>query len=126
MLVFCFRSAQGVSAQESAAVPVHPVGDAYVRDWLVLGPFPSEDRDTDFLANAGGEGSVHPTEGGSVELPGGTRGVWQGLRTDDEFVNLPGLFGNGKSQVGYAYCELTAVAACETEILLWADHSAAL
>lgn len=40
-----------------------PVQRSYLKDWLVIGPFPDGDPDRDFL---GGEASAHPEAGASV------------------------------------------------------------
>jgi hypothetical protein len=45
------------------AVPVHLLDGTFVRQWLVLGPFPSEQLDTDFLAASAVEAAVQPREG---------------------------------------------------------------
>ena len=40
--------------------PTHPVDGEYIKEWLVLGPIPSEDFNTDFLTDVGGEANINP------------------------------------------------------------------
>ena len=43
------------------------LNDEYIQERLVIGPFFPDDLDTDFLADAGGEASIHPGEGDNEE-----------------------------------------------------------
>lgn len=56
--------------------PVHKVDGSFVREWLVLGPFPSPEIGADFLAEAGREANVRPKEGDAVTRKDGT--IWTG------------------------------------------------
>ena len=44
-------------------VPIHPVDGKYIKQWLVIGPFFSDEPDTDFLATSGGEANADPNIG---------------------------------------------------------------
>ncbi|MEW6303257.1 MAG: response regulator [Verrucomicrobiota bacterium] len=100
------------------SVPVHHVDGSYVRDWLVLGPFPGRDLEIDFLSDAGGEAQVRPKEGDTVRTKDGRRLVWTRLRSKRDLVNLEQVFGIQEWSIAYAYCELNSARPVETDI--WA------
>ncbi len=108
------------------AAPVHTADGTFVKDWLVLGPFPAKDLQRDFLADAGGEATVRPEEGSSVTADDGTRLTWRRFQSEDDFVKLQRVFGPSDQVVAYAYCELRSDRVGEVEIHLAADHAAAV
>ena len=70
LLGFSLLTCGGVIRSQTPGIPapVHNIDGSFVREWLVLGPFPSRDFDTDFLADAGGEANVRPKEGDTVAV----------------------------------------------------------
>jgi signal transduction histidine kinase/ligand-binding sensor domain-containing protein/DNA-binding response OmpR family regulator len=108
------------------AVPTHVVDGGFVKEWLVLGPFPAKDLQRDFLAQAGGESAVRPEEGSSVMAEDGARLTWKSFQSEDDFMKLQRAFGPRDQTVAYAYCELQSDRAGESEIHLAADHAAAV
>ena len=106
------------------AVPTHSADGGFIKDWLVLGPFPAQDLQQDFLADAGGENMVRPEEGISVTAKDGSRRTWQRFRSAEDFVKLERVFGVLDQVVAYAYCELQSDRAGEGEIRVAADHGA--
>lgn len=98
------------------AAPVHPVDGSFVREWLVLGPFPSKEINIDLLAGAGGEANVRPKEGDAVTMPDGTRLTWTRLRSKDDWVSSDPAVGVSGLSIAYAYCELQTDQPCETEV----------
>src|SRR5574341_2415192 len=65
-------------------VPSHRVDGTYVREWLLLGPFPSEDLQTDFLIEAGGEATIRPKEGDVLTTKDGKQLKWQRFQSSDD------------------------------------------
>jgi streptogramin lyase len=108
------------------AAPLHRIDGSYIKDWLVLGPFPWQGPETDHLLAAGGEAAVRPKEGDGVTTPDGARLTWQQLRSNDDCVNLERTFGLSDQVVAYVYCELQSAQAADTHCRLWAEQSADL
>ena len=96
--------------------PVHDVDGSFVREWLVLGPFPSKDIEADFLADVGGESNVEPKEGDVVTRNDGTRLTWTRFRSQRDSVNLEQLFGIQPLSIAYVYCELSVDQATEIDV----------
>lgn len=99
---------------------------AFIRDWLLCGPFPAlteqnQDLDAirlpgmnrDFLAEQGGEAKVRPSEGQVVRFAGGEC-VWKRHRAPGDSVDLDTAVSKSNSVVAYAYTEIesTAEQAC--------------
>jgi signal transduction histidine kinase/streptogramin lyase len=97
------------------AAPVHSVDGSFVREWLVLGPFPARDMEPDFLANVGGEANVRPKEGDTVTRSDGTPLTWTRLRSEFDLVNLEKVLGIQSWSVAYAYCELSSDRPMDTD-----------
>jgi len=90
-------------------VPVHPVNNEYIKEWLVLGPFPSNEIDTDFLCLAGGEENVTPQAGDTIVTPQGASFVWQRYQTKNNIVDWRHHFRNvlaSRNAVAYLFCLL--------------------
>ena len=87
------------SVQASTSAPRR---DAFVRDWLVCGPFPNEDGSgfyRDYLPGSGGEAAVFPTPG----MVQGVGDTWTRLSARrDGYVDLLELLG-ARSGVAYAF-----------------------
>jgi signal transduction histidine kinase/streptogramin lyase len=98
------------------AAPIHVVDGSFVRNWLVLGPFPSRSVETDFLAGVGGEANVRPKEGEAVTRSDGTRLVWTRFQSARDLVDLERVCGIQLRSVAYAYCELLSERAVETDL----------
>ena len=125
--VACLLDAIPVRAQPSiSTAPVHSVDGSFVRDWLVLGPFPSKDIEADFLADAGGEANVRPKEGDFVTRSDGTALTWTRFRSQRDLINLEQVFDIQPHSVAYAYCELSIDQATETDVRGDCGESAAL
>ncbi|MDA1277518.1 MAG: response regulator [Verrucomicrobia bacterium] len=131
MALVCALAGWPVSAQApDRGAPVHTADGSFVREWLVLGPFPSREMETDFLADAGGQARIRPKEGDTVTRSDGTRLTWTRLRSDYDLVNLEKVFGIQPWSVAYAYCELSSDRATETDLrppaspsILWLNGS---
>ncbi len=96
--------------------PVHDVDGSFIREWLVLGPFPSRDLETDLLAEAGGETNVRPKEGDTVAMKDGTLLAWARLRSKQDLVSLDQALHVQEWAVVYAYCELNASQPMESAV----------
>ncbi|MHB8522792.1 MAG: sensor histidine kinase [Limisphaerales bacterium] len=114
-----------IQAAESG-VPVHNVDGTFIKEWLVLGPFLSEDVNLDFLERAGGEANIRPKEGDAIVTSDGTRLVWTRLRSQSDLVNLEQVFGIRTRAVAYAYCELNCDQPSESDVRFWARDSASV
>jgi ligand-binding sensor domain-containing protein/signal transduction histidine kinase len=121
-LISALLLASGAMAAHAAdkAAPVHNVDGAFVREWLVLGPFPSKILETDFLSEAGGEARVRPQEGDTVTRSDGTQLTWTRLRSGYDLVNLEKVLGIQTWSVAYAYCELSSDQSIETDLRIHA------
>jgi signal transduction histidine kinase/ligand-binding sensor domain-containing protein/DNA-binding response OmpR family regulator/HPt (histidine-containing phosphotransfer) domain-containing protein len=124
MFVMLGLQISGRAADNSA--PAHNVDGTFVTEWLVLGPFPSEDMNTDYLAEAGGESNVRPQEGEVITTRDGTRLAWTRLRSEQDFVNLEKAFGIRERAVAYAYCELNSDQSSQGEVRFWPSNLAAV
>jgi signal transduction histidine kinase/ligand-binding sensor domain-containing protein/DNA-binding NarL/FixJ family response regulator len=98
------------------SAPVHNADGSFVREWLVLGPFPSKDIETDFLAEAGGEANIRPKEGDAITTKDGARLTWTRFRSNRDVVDLERVFGIQTWSVAYAYCEIESGQAMETRL----------
>ena len=103
-LIFCRLLWVARAADES--VPVHPLDGGFIREWVVLGPFPSEDLGTDFLAEYGGEANVRPQEGDAVAVRDGRKLVWKRYRSNEDYVMLEHALESGAHTTAYAYCQV--------------------
>ncbi|MBI4662638.1 MAG: hypothetical protein HY735_27815, partial [Verrucomicrobia bacterium] len=126
MLALCCLLAEGpVAAQRpDRDVPVHKVDGSFIRDWLVLGPFPSVSLETDFLTGVGGEANVRPKEGDSITTSDGTNLAWTRIHSAHDLVNLEEIFGMHVQAVAYAYCELNCDQAFDSDVRFMVANSA--
>jgi signal transduction histidine kinase/ligand-binding sensor domain-containing protein/DNA-binding response OmpR family regulator len=116
-------------AEDSA--PVNRVDETFVKEWLVLGPFPSRDIKTNLLPQIGEEANFRPKLGDQVTMPGGAALVWKRHVSKEDFVNLSMALGSSNNSAGYAYCEIEsdeegdAVFQLRTtgEAMVWANGS---
>ena len=98
--------------------PTHSVDGSYIKEWLVLGPFPSADLGTDFLAGVGGEEAAEPREGDAVVTAAGDTLIWQAYRTYGSFVDFNRVFGERQEVTAYAYCTVHSEMAGEAGLVL--------
>ncbi|MHC4561398.1 MAG: YncE family protein [Planctomycetota bacterium] len=99
----------------------------YVRDWLILGPLPSDllpgeqqrraGHDTDYLQAVGGEATALPTEGEAVP---GADVTWQQVTFEEDSIMFAQLFGEGSADghVVYAYTTVDSPQACEAYLAM--------
>jgi hypothetical protein len=113
------------SAAEPSA-PVHEINGSFIKDWLVLGPFPSKAMEIDLLEAAGGEANVRPKEGDTVRTRDGKVLTWKRLQSKYDLVNLEQAFGGQEWAIAYAYCELDSANSAETDIRAHANEAAVL
>lgn len=97
------------------AAPVYALDGSSFREWLVLGPFQSREIETDFLAEAGGEAHVRPQQGDKVRMADGKELVWKRLRSKQDLVDLEQVYNGLEWSIFYAYCEVNAEKAAETD-----------
>ena len=113
VLRFCGQVVSGQVADKTA--PGHDLDGSFVREWLVLGPFPSRDLEVDFLASVGGEANVRPKEGDTVSTKDRKQLVWTRLKSGHDIIDLEQIFDNPEWSVIYAYCEVNSAESGETE-----------
>lgn len=116
-------SLQGLQAAEWT-IPVHEVDGSFVRNWLVLGPFPSKTIEPDFLANLGGEANIRPTEGDQVRTPEGASLTWTRLDSPLDQLHIESVLGHQDWSVAYLYCELETGQAFDSLVRMQRDLSA--
>ncbi len=107
-------------------VPTHPIDREYIREWLVVGPFFSDDLEKDFLADVGGEANIHPQEGDTVTTADGTSLTWKRYTAKGNIVDLLDAIGNYEYTTAYAFCVLQCDAAGTAEIRLGSDDGVAV
>ena len=108
--------ATAAGAQDAA--PIYAVDGSYIKEWLVLGPFASDDLGEDLLASVGGEAAVEPRAGDRVVTATGDTLSWRRYTTRWDFVDLGEVFGAGENVTAYAYCALRSESAGEAGIEL--------
>lgn len=121
--------------------PAHRFGvdGPFVREWLVLGPFPNEKLDTpdadgytrrgygtDYLAEVGGESSAALKPRMKIRGPDGKTRETAVLKTDDAEgkLVLDDLLGTPKFKVAYVYTTIRADKAARAHCFIGADDSA--
>lgn len=117
-VLLCLMCRLAFSQQSDNIPPQQRVDGTFIREWLVLGPFPSKEFEPDFLANVGGEDNIRPREGDTVIRSDGMKLTWTRLRSDYDIANLEKVFGIQSWSVAYAYCELSSDRPMETEFRL--------
>ena len=115
-LSFCVTVAH---AQDS--VPTHPVDGAFIKEWLVLGPFFPEDLETDFLASTNGEALANPKPGDTVTTAEGKTLTWTVYRTEGNIIDLQRAIGKHEAAVCYAFCLLESEQDGDGEIRIGSD-----
>jgi len=76
--------------------PIHPIDSEYIKAWLVLGPFFSNNLEIDFLSNVGGEANISPQGGDTVTADDGGSLTWKRYAAKGKVVDLldaVGVFG---------------------------------
>jgi signal transduction histidine kinase/ligand-binding sensor domain-containing protein/CheY-like chemotaxis protein len=108
LLVLLFVLAGGIRTTQSAEGPgpIHTVDGSFVKEWLVLGPFASDDLGQDYLASAGGEAGIHPKEGDKVMTRDGRELTWKRHRSAEDYVMLQHAFESDDHTVAYVFCVL--------------------
>ena len=104
----------------------HIVDEAYITDWLVLGPFFPDDLDTDFLADMGGEANIEPKEGDIVTTADGTTLTWKHYKSKTDIIELLYAVAEHEHATAYAFCVLRSETAGETQICLGSDDGVAV
>ncbi len=106
-------------------IPIHPVDGEYIREWLVLGPFPQDDLEQDFLVDVGGEVNIEPKEGDTVVTTQGDTLTWKRHQTNQGVVDLLNVVGNYQHATAYAFCTLKSDAERKSQVLLGSDDGVA-
>ncbi len=96
---------------------------AFIRDWLLCGPFPNplaegvtqyfHDETTlgyaiDYLEPLGGEANVQPQEEASFVARDGKKFVWTKLASETDEINLKKIYDVNEGVLAYAACELVS------------------
>lgn len=79
----------------------------YIKEWLIIGPFPRE-LDTDFLLAQGGEANIRPSEGMEITAPDGKTYTWKRHRSQADAIDLLKVVGRYDYAVAYAACNLVS------------------
>ena len=109
-------------ASARTTVPTHIVDDEYIKEWLVLGPFPKE-LDTDFLQAYGGEVNTKPYKGMEIVAPNGGTLTWKRYQSESDVVDLLQAIGQHEDAVAYAFCHLLSSKDQQRELLIRHDDS---
>ncbi len=124
VMSFCLCAA-AVRAQETGQVVVS-LNDAYIREWLILGPFLPDDLDEDFLADVGGEANVQPKEGETIVTADNGALTWKRHKSESNTIDLLNVVGEHEKATAYAFCILKSEIAGEARIYVGSDDGIAI
>ena len=122
LFVLWFILTARIAMAQNGSGPLHEVDGSFIREWLVLGPFPSKDIEPDFLGGDGGEANIRPKEGEVVTTKDGNKLVWTRLQSKYDVVDLSSIFDIQDWSVAYAYCELNSNEKAETDVRIGSHH----
>ena len=106
--------------------PENSIDGEYVKEWLVLGPFLSNNLQRDFLADAGGEANIEPKAGDFIITEPGDTLFWKRYKSNQSVVDLLKAVGNFQNVTAYAFCVLKSKVAGKKQILLGSDDGVAV
>ena len=117
VLFLISTAAVGAAAQQTPTYHTD-TSDGFIRDWLLIGPFPLTEVDkdypkdahapgfeTDFLAAHSGEATPSPADGTTVTVGDYTR-TWFRHRSETDHLDLDAAISTNPASVAYAYCEI--------------------
>ena len=113
------------AANAQNGVPTHPVDGERIPQWLLLGPFFSNDLETDFLLAAGGEGYINPKAGDTVTTAEGQRLIWK-LSNKTDAISFEEWIGEYQNVTAYAFCLLQSPTPGDGEIGIHFHHGMAV
>lgn len=113
-------------AHSQNTVPTHPVDGTFIKEWLVLGPFFSDDLKTDLLASVNGETLANPKPGDTVTTAEGEMLTWAVYRTERNIIDLQRVIGRHQEAVCYAFCLLESDHGGDGEFLVGSDDGVAV
>ena len=131
------------SLKDDMRMPWSRGDTGFVREWLVLGPFPSPPQEkapavgrltghvvgagfhVDYLQALGGEAQARPEEGDAVAMPDGAKAAWERVCSDDDILDFKAVFADQDADevVAYAYAVLTRPEAGKAVLALGSDDS---
>jgi len=89
----------------STSAQINKIGyGKFIKNWLILGPFPGREIDQDYLESIGGESSIDPKVGDIVETKQGKSLAWSFYGSQDNTINLLKAIGNYENVTAYAFC----------------------
>lgn len=107
--------------------------DAFMRDWLLCGPFPcplpgpeqeapllTPAFENDLLTPIGGETNPRVEEGVAMPYAGGSA-TWTRYTSPDDVVSLDDAISNASNVFAYAYCEIKSSSAQPAVLLVGAN-----
>ncbi len=103
---------------------VNLVDGSYARDWLLLGPFATDQLEKDYLAVTGGEKSARPREGDPIVGPDGKPLAWLKYKSSENYVMIEHALESDPHTLAYAYCELDSDADQEVEFRFGSEDAA--
>ena len=104
-------------------VAYNPIGDGYIKDWLVIGPFFPDDTEADSMLSLMANKNVKPRKGDTFSSKNGKTLEWKRLTTRNRFVYLTDFLGDNHDSYAYAFCVIESKSSCETEISIIAENS---
>jgi predicted esterase len=109
--------------------------DAFLREWLLCGVFPSAPKsgdehprqgyDIDYLGELGGEAAARPVVGQTVKRPDGSVAIWTNYTSDGDIVDFIRAFAGQRNTntVAYAYTTIDRDEAGRAILALGSDDS---
>lgn len=104
---------------EPPPLPAPKATAGFVRDWLVVGPFPAPDRKGHATRFPAEFGSANPKEDFQI---GGKTLHWRAHSSSADYVDLGGRFQTEDPAVGYAACWVRSDRARRVQLFLGSNH----
>jgi hypothetical protein len=76
-IVFVISALAITSRAQEMPAAVHGIDGSFIKEWLVLGPLPSDAIAHDFLGESGGELAARPSEGDALRTSDGKTLIWK-------------------------------------------------
>ncbi len=102
------------------------IDGGYLREWLILGPFPHSNSDHDYLKQASGEANVHPKAGDTFITSSGDTLSWIRYYQEGVETDFRQALGDHTYATAYAFAVLNSPRESEGHIDLSSDDGASL
>jgi DNA-binding NtrC family response regulator/ligand-binding sensor domain-containing protein len=95
----------------------------YIKDWLALGPFFSDDIEADSTLSLMAIEKIEPREDDAFTTDNGKILKWKRLIAQNRFVYLIEFLGDNRDSFAYVFCAIQSESDCETEINIISENN---